>query len=326
MNPRAITATLFVLASVSASGQTASVAASGEPAGRVPVQIVVTEEPLRGSQAPALSASDVAVWQDHLRLPIAELVPLKGANADLELFVLLDERINPDQTALFDQLRRFISLQDRATAVGVAYLFNGDVTIAEAPTKDHVRAAEALRATTGNESAAANPFTSLSLLIGRWTAKAPRREVLFVTDGMDRFEDVGDYNMYVEDAVSDAQRAGVLVYSLYAPALGHASHSPALIRWGQTYLGQVAEETGGEAYFPIAGTPAPYESYFTDIAKHLANQFRITFLATPDLASGFQHVRFEVGGKDAELIGAHRFYLKAPESLGENAPPAGERP
>jgi len=120
--------------------------------------------------------------------------------------------------------------------------------------------------------------------------------------------------MYVDDSISDAQRAGVLVYTLYAPAIGHASHSPALIRWGQTYLGQIAEETGGEAYLPSPGTPAPFDQYFADIARHLANQYRITFLATPDTGDGYQRVSFTAEGQNAELVAAHRFYLRASQA------------
>lgn len=278
----------------------------------LPVDMVITAEPLRGAQPPALSAADVSVLQDSRRLPVIELLPLQGDNAGLQLYILIDERVDPSQPALFGQLRGFISTQAPATAVGVAYMFNGDARVAQAPTTDHARASEALRATTGNDSAEANPFTALSMLIGRWPGGALRREVLMVTDGMDRFNDTGDYNMYVDDAIADAQRAGVIVYSLYAPAIGHASHSPSLVRWGQNYLGDIAEATGGEACLPVSGSPAPYDRYFSDLDRHFANQYRITFLATPETAE-FQRVTIEAPGKDVDLVYAHKFYLIEPK-------------
>lgn len=306
-----LTATVLVsLNCLPASAQSELPALHGESGGSVPVRMVITAEPLRGSQAPVVSAADVTVLQDHVRGPVTELLPLRGDNAGMEFYIFIDERVDPNQAALFEQLRRFVSRQAPSTAVGVAYMFNSEARIVQALTKDHARAAQALRASSGSESAAANPYLSLSALMNGWhTGEALRREALIITDGMDRFEDIGDYNMNVEDAIADAQRTGVLVYSLYAPALGHASHSPALIHWGQTYLGQLAEETGGEAYLPSPGTPAPLESYFADLAKHLVNQYRVTFLAMPNSGDGFQRVRLEAGGQDVELVSAHRFYL-----------------
>ncbi len=307
-----ISAALLTVTGLTASAQTAS----------QPVSMVITAEPLRGSQTQALSVSDVTAWQGDLRLPVTELIPLQGKNAAMDFYILIDERIDPDRAVLFERLREFIGRQAPETAVGVAYMFNGEARIVRSPTRDHALAAEALRATSGSESAAASPYTSLSQLVNGWKADgAMRHEVLMVTDGMDRFETFGDYNMYVDDAVNDAQRAGVIVYTMYEPCLGHASHSPALIRWGQTYLGQIAEETGGEAYLPnsnSATSPAQtsLDTYLADLTKHLANQYRIGFLATPLSGEEYQRVSFEARGNDVELIGARRFYLKAQQPTG----------
>ena len=69
------------------------------------------------------------------------------------------------------------------------------------------------------------------------------------------------------------------------PGAGHASHSPALIRGGQAYLAQLAEETGGEAYFNANELePSPsFDPYLADMARHFAHQYR---------ASRFQPRRF----------------------------------
>ena len=287
-----------------------------------PVSMTITAEPLRGSQSQALTAADVTAWQDHVRLPVTDLIPLQGNKAAMDLYILIDERIDPDQAGLFEPLREFIGRQAPEAAVGIAYMFNGEARIVRSPTRDHALAADALRASSGNESAAASPYTSLSQLVNGWKAdEAMRHEVLMVTDGMDRFETFGDYNMYVEDAVNDAQRAGVIVYTMYEPCLGHASHSPELIRWGQTYLGQIAEETGGEAYLPNSSSvtwPAQtsLDTYLADLTVHLANQYRITFLATPISGGEYQRVSFEARGNNVELVGARSFYLKAPQPAG----------
>jgi hypothetical protein len=77
-------------------------------------------------------------------------------------------------------------------------------------------------------SAIADPFTSLRALIGGWSAGVPRREVLVVTDGADIFEDVEPGNESVDEAIKDAQPAGVQVFCFYAPGAGHLGHSSVL--------------------------------------------------------------------------------------------------
>ena len=282
--------------------------ASAQPhAAGVPVHMVVTAEPVQGSAVPAILPGDVAAWQGRTRLPVTEWLPLQGDKAGLELYILIDERVDPSQTALFQQLRRFTSDQPPSTAVGIAYMFNGEAHIARTPTQDHKLAAEALRVSFGSESAAASPFMSLSALVNGWTSGAPRREVLAVTDGIDRFGDFGELNMYVGQTVADMQRAGVVVFCLYAPSLGHAGHSPALIQWGQTYLGQVAEETGGEAY--LSGS---IDLFLADLNKHLAHQYLATFLAPPSSGDGLQTVRFTTEIPNVDLLSAYGFYRHAP--------------
>jgi hypothetical protein len=311
-----VTVTLLSLSCPFASAQDKAFAAVGRSAGSIPVHMVVTAEPFRGSEAPPVSPGDVAAWQGQTRLLVTEWLPLQEDKAGLELYILIDERVNPGEEMLFQQLRKFVSSQAPATAVGIAYMHNGEANIAQIPTKEHAIAAKALRATSGNESAGSSPFLSLSGLMNAWPfGEALRREVLVVTDGMDRFENTFDPNVYLEQTIADAQAAGVLVYSLYAPALGHSSHSPALIHWGQTYLGQLAEETGGEAYLAGPEPPASFEPFLADLATHLSHQYQVTFLATPDSGNAFQSVRFEAKVPNVELISAYRFNLKAPKPL-----------
>lgn len=274
----------------------------------IPVHMIVTTEFGQGSEPTAIPPDDVAAWQGRTRLPITEWVPLQGDKTGAELYVFIDERLDPAQPALFEKLRRFVMEQPPSTAVGIAYMFNGEARIAQTPTSDHALAAKALRASTGTESAAASPYTSLSWLVGAWPKTSMRREVLLVTDGIDRFGDFGELNMYVDQAVADAQRGGVQVYCLYAPSLGHSGHSPALIRWGQTYLSQVAEETGGETY--IAGDLEPF---LADITTQMEHQYRVTFLAQPGSGPGLEPIRFTTEIPNVDLIAAYRFAIPGPE-------------
>ncbi len=123
--------------------------------------------------------------------------------------------------------------------------------------------------------------------------------------------------MYLDVAIADAQRAGVQVFCVYAPAAGHSGHSPALIQGGQSYLARIAEETGGEAYYKAGEPSLAFDPYLADVAEHLAHQFRVTFLAatdarepTPAEGDGFRRVAFRTQIPNVELVSAHGLYLK----------------
>nr|QST87828.1 hypothetical protein [uncultured organism] len=198
----------------------------------VPVQIVVTAKASTGRELPPLSHADLSVVLDEANRPVTECVALQDDSAGLELYVLIDEKVKPAATAGFDELRRFVSSQAAATAVGIAYMHNGEAEIVLTPTKDLARAAKALRLPSGNTSFLANPFNSLSALINGWSTGAARREVVVVTDGVDTFGDIGAASTYLENAIQDAQRAGVQVFSIYAPGTGDAADSRVLnSRW-----------------------------------------------------------------------------------------------
>jgi len=64
-----------------------------------------------------------------------------------------------------------------------------------------------------------------------------------------RFGGVGPTNPYVDTAIEQAQRAGVIIYAIYATGIGHFGHTYWRFFWGQNYLSKVTTETGGEAYF-----------------------------------------------------------------------------
>ena len=106
------------------------------------------------------------------------------------------------------------------------------------------------------------------------------------------------------------------MFCFYASGAGHASHSPALIRGGQAYLAQIAEETGGEAYFNANELePSPsFDPYLADLARHFAHQFRITFLASPVVGHPFRRVTFTTPIPNVEVTSAHGFYLDAEAS------------
>ena len=86
-----------------------------------------------------------------------------------------------------------------------------------------------------------------------------------ITSGIDTFYGGGYPDPYVDTAVQDAQCGGVVVFSIYTPEAGHFGHTYWRIYWGQNYLAQLSEETGGESYYFLgAQAPVAFEPYLNE--------------------------------------------------------------
>jgi hypothetical protein len=96
-----------------------------------PVQIMVTIGHHYGHQPPSLTRNDLTVTQYYDPLPITNLTPLSGDRAGLELFLLVDNCSNCEPGSKFEELSRFITSQPSTTAIGVAYIQNGRLQVAE---------------------------------------------------------------------------------------------------------------------------------------------------------------------------------------------------
>ena len=281
------------------------------PSASVPVHMIVTVEALHGKEVPVLNREDVVVHKGHDRLPVTDWVPLQGEHAGLELFLLVDDASGASFGTYMEELRQFITSQPATAAIGIGYMRNGTVLITQNLTTEHAAAAKALRLPLGTAGAGGSPYLSLSDLIKRWPASPERHEVLMVTNGIDPLGGAGLLNPYLLSAIENAQRAGIVVYSIYAPGVGHFGHSFWRMNWGQNHLAELGEKTGAESYFLGFGTPVSFTPYLTDLAERLTHQYLITFLAKPDKKAGFQAVKLTTEVPNAELVAAPVVYVPA---------------
>jgi hypothetical protein len=278
------------------------------PAPPVPVQMTVTVEAHHDKEVPVLNKEDVMVFQRKERLRVTNLVPRQGEQAALELFILIDDGSGMSLGSQLGDVRQFIENQPAATSIGVGYMRNGTVEVAQDVTADHLKVAKSLRLPLSSPGVVASPFLALSDLIKRWPASGARHEVILVTSGVDPLGGAL-IDPYLDAAIEHAQRAGVIVYGIYTPGAGHSGHSFWRMNWGQNHLAQIAEETGGESYMLGFGAPVSFAPYLSDIAEHLAHQYVVTFLVTPGKKAGFQSVRFTTEVPNAELVTAGKVYV-----------------
>src|SRR4029077_16547861 len=102
------------------------------------------------------------------------------------------------------------------TAVGVGYMRNGTVQITQNFTNDHNFSPKALRLPPGTRGASGSPIFSLIDLLKRWPEHPVRREVVMVTDGIDRARGGPRFfpsasNPDVDSAISVALRTGTII-------------------------------------------------------------------------------------------------------------------
>jgi hypothetical protein len=290
-----------------------SPATSQEPsaAGMVPVHMVITAEARHGAQEPDLNREDVTVYLGRTRTQVADWAPLRGEHAGLELFLLLDDSSDVSLGSQLEDLRQFILLQPPTTLIGIGYMRDGGVDTVQNFTADHLQAAKALRLPLGTLGAFASPYLSLSDLLKRWPESPLRHEVLMITDGIDRFGGVGPANPYVDTAIEQAQKAGVLVHSIFASGVGHFGRMQWPVYWGQNYLSEIATETGGQAYFLGYETPVSFAPYLQDLSRRLNHQYLLTFLAKPEKKPGLQRVRVRTEVPNVELVAATKVFVPA---------------
>jgi hypothetical protein len=294
---------LVVLARLYAAGQQSS------PAG-VPVHMVVTVEARHGNTPPQITQQDVMVYEGHKRDQVTDWIPAQGEHAALEFFILIDDGASLSLGSQLEDIRQFINAQPATTKIGIAYMQNGVAQVVQNPTSDHAQAGKALRLPQGIVGADASPYFSLQDLIKRWPESTARREVCMITDGVDWFGGAAPEDPYVAAAISDAQRAGVIVYDIYMPGRGHAAHSYFLWYWGQYYLAQVAEETGGESYYiGFTGTPVSFAPYLDGINHRLNAQYFLGFLAQPEKKAGLRRIRLRTEVPNAELVAAPQVFI-----------------
>jgi len=287
-------------------------AQTGSQANGVPIHMVVTEEAHQGSNLPLINQDDVVVVEGHEHDTVTAWVPAQGDNAAMEFFILLDD----DSTELtlgtqLGDIRQFILTQPSSTKVGVAYMRNGIAWIAQQPTSDHALAAKVLRLPLGMASANGSPYFSLSDLVKRWPKSDSRREVLMISDGYDRYYSQNDLlDPYLDAAIDDAQRAGIVVSTIYNPGRGTYRRSSFSTYIGQVYLAQVADRTGGQAYYIGFNGPAvAFAPYLNDLSNRLNHQYLLSFLAEPEKKAGLEPVKLVSELPNMELVAADRVYV-----------------
>jgi VWFA-related protein len=264
---------------------------------------VVTVSSKSAEDVTTVPQQSISVSEGRKVQDVAGWVPLRGARAGLQLVLLLDDSSRGSLGLQLNDLKNFLTALPPTTQVALGYMRNGTPNLVQNFTSDHAQAAQALRLPQGSAGINGSPYFCLSDLVKHWPGgdSNVRREVIMVTDGVDRYSGrrFDPENPYVRAAVTDAQKAGVIVYSIYYRGAGRFDQNLTVTDGGQNYLTQVSGETGGKVYLEGFGNPVSFSPFLSDIQRKLQNQYELSFVSTSK--PGLQPIRVKTNQPNTTL-------------------------
>jgi hypothetical protein len=248
-----------------------------------------------------VSQQDVSIKVGGKPSLVTSWVPLRGANDKLELVLLIDSSARNLDGSQFDEIKNFLQGLTPSAKVAVAYMQNGRAVLTGPLSVDREQALRGLHLAIGPT---ASPYFSLSDLAQHWPSAdgRTRREVILVTDGVEPYNRGYDpNNSYVQAAINDSVRAGLVVYSIYWRGRNRATALPGGNDTGANYLVDVTRATGGTSYWTGNDNPVSLQPYFEDLARRLDNQYELGFSASLRDKPAIEALRLKFGGFAVEV-------------------------
>ena len=238
----------------------------------------------------SLAASNVILKLDNKQTPLRSIVQVKPNGAEVAL--LIDDGLRWSAGRELQDMQHFIQTLPAGTEIFVGYMENGRVLPAQDFTTNLATASQAVRIPRGLPGGSASPYLCLSDFVEKWPGdnmdsdsmsgpSSPRkaRFVLMITNGVDPYNGSSSItnqdSPYVAAAVTDAQRVGIPIYSIYFGDAGYRGSQSSFS--GQSYLAQVADGTGGQTYYEGTGSPVSLAPYFKRIQQAIAETYIASF-------------------------------------------------
>jgi hypothetical protein len=280
-------------------------------------QAVVTVLPAQAGSSVAVPATDLAVKVDGMRATVTGWTPLN--DHPVELILLIDGAARSSLGTQFASITNFVREMPANMKMTIAYMENGNAVFTEPLSSNPAVVLKALRVPAGPPGISASPYFCLSNLARNWPShdRSARREVVMITDGVDPY--YVRYNPedpYVQNAIHDSVRAGLVVYSIYWRNEGRLGGSAYGTVTGQNLMNEVTEATGGTSYWEGFGNPVDFEPYFKDLRHRLDGQYQLSFTAPLNGKAGLERLEMHLNGRSAKLDAPQQVYVSAEEALG----------
>ncbi len=129
--------------------------------------------------------------------------------------------------------------------------------------------------------------------------------MVLITSGIDPSGGSGPVNPYMDTAIADAQREGIIVHAIYIPGLGGASG----LNSGQSFLEQLTTATGGKSFTPVSSRADSLTPVLDELARLLEHQYRVTLQPKSGDKAGLKDVKLVIETPHAALSYAKRIYV-----------------
>ena len=314
LKSRHIFSSLLILAVLMASVFPAHAQNQPTSPNNVSVTTYVTVLGPKYTAPPALSKADVNVDEGKQKREVTNWIPAQGDKAGLLLAIVIDDADLTDVASQLGDLRNFVTAQPKTTNIGVFYASNGTIQTASQFNQDHEAVAKTLRMPLGYTGAYSSIYLSVMNLIKGWPATGARREILLIADGIDRFR--GDYPLSpdVDATVDNAQKAGIMIHTLFANGVGRAGRNSFRVSLGQSNLSRISDATGGESFFQGFQTPVSFSPFLQQLDMVLKNQYWLSYATERSKKAKGELRKFRVRTeqKEVELSSADRIFVPGP--------------
>jgi hypothetical protein len=121
-----------------------------------------------------------------------------------------------------------------------------------------------------------------------------------------------------DSASSMSQRYGVIVHGIYSPGVGRVGRNSWEAQLGQSGIGKIADETGGE-YFALGfQTPVSFKPLLDRLQKVFDNQYYLVFEAVPQKKAGLQRIKISSDAATTEIAAADNVWVPIKTEAGGN--------
>jgi hypothetical protein len=244
-----------------------------------PVTVPVTVK-LRGKPG-EMQFADLEVTEDGEGQQVLSI--RRPPDNPISLAIVLQDDLSSSIGTETKGIADFVRRMPNGSRVMIGYIRSGSLDLRRKFTSDLEKAASGLRPPLGLASAGAfNPYVEIIEALRRFDSQpAGRRAIIVVSDGLDVSRGVDSspaQSLDLQRAISEAQRRGVAIYSIYASSA--ASVPEMLAANGQSCLERLSHETGGAAFFQGLGTPVSFDPFLKEINSSLGRQSALTYLST----------------------------------------------
>jgi len=267
-----------------------------------------------GDQVATIAPEEIKIKVDGKDSSPTRITPLRGPESPIELVILIDGSARSSIGEQFNDISAFVKEMPANAEVGIAYMENGRADIMAPLSSDPSGVLKGLRLPMGSPGSNGSPYFCLSDLANHWPSNAhsSRREVVMITDGVDNYERRFDANdPYVDAAIDDSIRAGIVVYSMYWHDTARVDAAGFENSAGQSLLQMVTQATGGYSFGQGIGNPVSFGPFFDDLRRRLNHQYELRFSAPFNGKPQVRTLKVELRLPSAKVEAPQRVLVRA---------------